>query len=271
MVIRKALKKLRPVCDRIAVGLGYEQSDLKIRSDANRFWDDSSARHFGVNSHWRGHGIFKNDDARWLSIGERHLAKFELMSLLAFVPPPQPSRILEWGCGGGANAVAFGKTASQFVCVDISKKSVDECLHQMRLSGLHNGVGILADIHRPEVVAASLEPVDVVVCTYVFELLPTRKYALRLVQLFLDLLKPGGLAFVQLRYATTSRSTQGRKWGYRFGFEKMVTFFLDEFWEAASQTGFRPVCIELMPVDDTVLDQRYAYFLLEKPVPPTAR
>ena len=265
MVIRKVLKKFRPVVDRILNIIGYKQSDLKIRSDAHRFWDDSSAKNFGVNSHWRGHGIFENDDERWLSIGQRHLTKFERMALLADTPPPKLCRILEWGCGGGANAIAFGKIASQFVVVDISQKSVEECLSQMKLHGLHHGVGILADIHCPESVATSLEPVDVVVCTYVFELLPTRKYALRLIRLFRDLLKPGGLAFIQLRYATSKMSTRGRNWGYRFGFSRMVTFFLDEFWHAASQNGFRPVCVDLLPIDDTVSEERYAYFLLEKP------
>jgi len=87
MVIRKVLKEFRPVVDRIADGIGYKQSDLKIRSDAHRFWDDSSAKNFGVNSHWRGHGIFENDDERWLSVRQRHLTKFERMALLADTPP----------------------------------------------------------------------------------------------------------------------------------------------------------------------------------------
>jgi hypothetical protein len=95
-------------------------------------------------------------------------------------------------------------------------------------------------------------------------LLPTREFAVRLLRLFLQILKPGGLALIQIRYATTKKSTQGRNWGYQLGFTRMVAFFIEEFWQVAFQAGFRPACIELLPMDETVFNERYAYFLLEK-------
>lgn len=266
MPLRSLIRKLRPACDRIVNGLGYQQSEIKIQSDAMSFWENHPTSHYGVISHWRGHGIFEHDDERWLSIGRRHRAIFQRLSTVASTRLPSPCRILEWGCGGGANAVEFGKIADQFVAVDISPKSIAECMHQMRLHGLQNGIGVVADIHQPEEAVRSIEPVDVVICTYVFELLPTREYAIRLLRLFLQSLRPGGLALIQIRYATANKSTQGRKWGYQFGFAKMVAFFIEEFWQVAAQAGFRPVCIELLPMDETVFDERYAYFLLEKEV-----
>ena len=263
--IRSAIKSLRPACDRLGGALGFKQSDMRIQKDALSFWEKHTASNFGVNSHWRGHGIFENDDERWLSLGQRHVGVFNRLSSTAATPFPTAPSILEWGCGGGSNAVAFAKTSSQFIAVDISKKSVDECLRQMELLGLKNGIGVVADIHCPEGVLKEVDPVDVVLCTYVFECLPTRTYALRLVRMFHEVLKPGGLAIVQIRYATARVSTRGRSWGYKLGFSKMVSFFLDEFWNACTQVGFKPRCIELLPIDESVFDERYAYFLLEKP------
>ncbi|MDX1928093.1 MAG: class I SAM-dependent methyltransferase [Pirellulaceae bacterium] len=250
--------------------IGFPQSDRKICSDAHTFWHNRSAKHFGVNSHWRGCGIFSQDDDRWRSIGKQHLSLLLRMSSTLHVQnPSKESRfgeILEWGCGGGSNAVALGAIADSFLAVDISQSSVDECLRQMQAHGLGNGTGIVVDIHQPEAVLSSVSQVDAVICTYVFELLPSKAYAMRLLRLFYNLLKPGGVALVQIRYATSLKSTQGRTWGYRFGFTKMVAFFLDEFWLVAKQEGFRPGSIELVPSDETVLDERYAYFLLEKPI-----
>ncbi|MDX1925756.1 MAG: class I SAM-dependent methyltransferase [Pirellulaceae bacterium] len=268
MNIRNLLKKARNGCDLCLSTIGFKQSDRKIRSDAHKFWHNHSATDFGVNSHWKGCGIFSQDDDRWMSIGQRHLLMLQRMSFSLNGSLSSPSRfssVLEWGCGGGANAVAFGGGADSFIAVDISQSSVDECLRQMKAHGMGNGTGIVVDIHQPEKVLSSVGQVDVVICTYVFEVLPSKTYATRLVRLFHDLLKPGGVALVQIRYATSRKSTQGRSWGYRFGFTKMVAFFLDEFWLLATQIGFRPGSIELVPNDETVIDERYAYFILEKP------
>ena len=266
--IRSALEKLRPACDRLVGAFGFKQSDLKIQKDALSFWENHTAGNYRVNSHWRGHGIFENDDERWLSLGQRHVGIFKRLASTATTPFPTAPSTLEWGCGGGSNAVAFAEMASRFVAVDISKKSIEECLRQMELVGMKNGIGVVADMHYPEKVAKEIDPVDMVLCTYVFELLPTRAYALRLLRVFHELLNPGGLAIVQIRYATAKLSTRGRSWGYKLGFTKMVSFFLDDFWDACAQAGFEPRSIELLPIDKSVFDERYAYFLLEKPALP---
>jgi cyclopropane fatty-acyl-phospholipid synthase-like methyltransferase len=173
--------------------------------------------------------------------------------------------VLEWGCGGGANAVAFAPISSRYIGVDISQSSIDECMRQLTLNGYSQSLCLLVDIGRPEGILSKVEPVDVVVCTYVFEPLLSKTYALRLIQVFFGLLKPGGVAFIQIRYATAKFSTRGRSLGYGFGFTKMVSFFLDEFWKACEIVGFSPKCLTLVPTDSTVFDERYAYFLLEKP------
>ena len=263
--IRLTFKAFRLACDRFADAFGLKQSELRIQKDALSFWKNDSAGTFGVNSHWRGHGIFENDDERWLSLGRRHIAIFKRLASTATSPSPTSPSTLEWGCGGGSNAVAFAEMSSRFIAVDISIVSVEECLRQLKLAESKIGIGVVADMHSPEEVVKEIDPVDIVICTYVFELLPTRAYALRLLRVFQELLKPGGLAFVQIRYANARLSTRGRSWGYKLGFARMVSFFLDDFWDACTQAGFKPRCIELIPIDEAVFDERYAYFLLEKP------
>jgi SAM-dependent methyltransferase len=243
--IRSALVIGRNTLDRFASMIGFRQSEAKIQNDAGRFWKDPTTKNHGVYSHWRGHGIFENDDPRWLSIGANHIELFQRLSKSSGVEIPNAPLILEWGCGGGANGVAFSQIAGQYVGVDISQESLEECVKQVKLSGHHEPIGQLVDIRSPESALSHVKPADILLCTYVFELLPTRAYALRLMQLFFELLKPGAVAFIQIRYASEKQSTRGRSWGYRFGPSKMVAFRIEEFWNACSQVGFVPKCITL--------------------------
>lgn len=264
-LFRSILKRARTVTDLSARIVGFRNSESKIERDAEAFWENSSSKDFGVNSHWRGHGIFQDDDPRWVSIGSKHLEIFKSLSGTASSLVPSKPSILEWGCGGGANAVAFAPISSLYVGVDIAKPSLDECERQLSSIGISHAKFVQVDVRHPERILTVASQVDVVLCTYVFELLPSKMYALKLIEVFFGLLNPGGVALVQIRYSTRKLSTQGRTWGYRFGFTKMVSFFLDDFWKACELAGFTPKCLTLVPTDPTVFDERYAYFLLEKP------
>ncbi len=90
---------------------------------------------------------------------------------------------------------------------------------------------------------------------------PTPEYGLRVAA---DLLRPGGMAIIHIKY-TTSLGNQSRRWGYWFGVASMTSYRLDEFWESAKACGFASHAIHLMPEDQLVKHERYAYYALIKP------
>jgi len=124
-------------------------------------------------------------------------------------------------------------------------------------------VEVLADMAEPEKAAVAIpQPCDLFLCLYVLELVPTQQYGLRIMRIGYDLLRPGGQAFVQIKYATESWRTRPRRRSYRSAVADN-TYRIEEFWTAMAGIGFRPVAVALVPKND--LDERYAYFLLSKP------
>lgn len=71
-MVRRFLEIGRTATDLCAGLVGFRHSENRLQQDSNNFRGNSSAENFGVNSHWREHGIFKNDDPRWYSIGNNH-------------------------------------------------------------------------------------------------------------------------------------------------------------------------------------------------------
>src|SRR5262249_45614927 len=65
---------------RTRTALGLVDSNREIESDAQRYWAGRSNHNWEGNSHWRGGGIFKNDDARWLAIGQQHFDLYEMFA-----------------------------------------------------------------------------------------------------------------------------------------------------------------------------------------------
>ncbi len=260
--IRKMLKSIRPAVDRTLSLIGYKHSDWHLMFDADAYWKGEQRPDFHVNSHWRGTGIFK-DEERWAKIGNFHRSLFDYMSKMSpFQSPPRGSRILEWGCGGGANAVSFASIASTYLGADVSNASLNECSRQMNSIDFQNFQPLEICLSSPSLPNELQGRFDIFLCTYVYELLPSKEYGLRVLEIALDSLVDGGLAFVQIRYATIKRSTRGRTWGYSWGMTMMVAYFIDEFWAAAKQIGFEPLCVVIVPYEAIVEDERYAYFLL---------
>jgi hypothetical protein len=98
------------------------ESETKLITESQRYWNDPSNRGVQQNSHWRGVGIFA-DDAGWLALGREHLRIYEEFSRIIGVKQP-PKRVVEWGCGGGMNAVHFGRGVDAYYGVDISSASL---------------------------------------------------------------------------------------------------------------------------------------------------
>ena len=236
------------------------QSPARLAADAQQYWVRGPGDAPGQNFHWRGAGMFA-DDAAWLAVGRAHFELFEQFArMVGFARPVR--HVIEWGCGGGANAVHFAREAEWFTGVDVSPAALKECERQLLREGLANFTPVLTAVADPEGAAAPLRQCDLFLCTYVFELLPTPEHGERLLRVARNLLRPGGMAFVQVKYATQDVRTLPRRAGYRRNPANMSTYRLEEFWNLAVDACFQPKAVTLVPRQPLVDDERYAYFLL---------
>jgi len=246
-----------------ATKLNYRQSTNRIASDAQEYWADQTSNNHKSNSHWKGNDGLS--DATWMQIGLLH-RKLVQDAAASVGLNAQGSRMLEWGCGGGANAVQLAELANEYLGIDVSAASLKECAARMSDVGYKQFIPVLIDVDKPQ---KSLEqirlPVDIYICTYVFELIPTQEYGADLLRIAFQHLRPGGLAVIQIKYSTNEPETRGHKWGYRRNLANMTTYSIDQFWLLAESVGFKPVSVSLRPYDALVKDGRYAYFVLQKP------
>lgn len=243
--------------------LGYRQSEDRIVQQSGEFWHDTDAAQFRAYSHWKGeNGIA---DSTFLELGRQHLNLFDRFRAAVQLDGPL-GRMVEWGCGGGSNAIHFAPRVREFVGVDVSQATLDECQRTLREAGIEHFTPVLIDVATPESALQSIrEPCDLFLCTYVMELVPTPEYGLLVVDIALKLLRPGGVAIIQIKYSTTDTTTQPRRWGYKLNAANMTTYPIDRFWELARSVGFEPIAITLQPRQDLIGDERYAYFVLRRP------
>jgi SAM-dependent methyltransferase len=254
--------RLESLLQRTLVSAGVRQSESKISADSQAYWVGSEGARWKADSHWRDASVFDASDL-WVEIGRRHLEMFERCArMMEFDRPWQ--RVLEWGCGGGANAIHFARRAHEFVGVDISTDSLDECRRQLTATCASTAFRpVLIEVAKPELVIDEIGATcDIFLCFYVFELIPTPEYGERVLRIARDVLAPGGLALIQIKYDTGRFRTRPRRRAYRSGLADMTTYPIEEFWQLAERCGFRPESIELVPKNE--LDERYAYFLLSK-------
>lgn len=245
--------------DRMAL---WRSPDASIALESDRYWNhDAQDEAWRRNSHWRS--PFGD---RWDAIGRETLQLSQQLARLQQGGLPG-GRTIEWGAGGGANAVHFAPLCEEFVAVDVASSSLDECVRQ---------VGAVCDtpvrpLHiraeAPEAVLTSLdrESCDLFLCFYVLELVPSPEYGLRLLSIARDLLRPGGVAVIQMKYSTADPMTRPRRRAYRRGLADMTTYGIDEFWMAATARGLAPQAVHLVP--ENFLDRRYAYYLLIREEP----
>lgn len=244
---------------RVLQTIGVRRSEAEIIGEAQRYWREP---HQGRSSHWAGTGRFAAGDL-WSRIGQRHREILD-RAVRTLQAAEGAGRVVEWGCGGGANAVHIAPRSREFVGVDVSADSLRECARQVAACCEIPFRPVLVDVAEPEAALSQIgEPADVFLCTYVFELLPSQAYGERILRIARDLLAPGGLALVQIKYDTGSWRTAPRRLSYRFSPGNMTTYPIHTFWELAIRCGLEPRYVELVPRDE--VDERYAYFVLTKP------
>jgi SAM-dependent methyltransferase len=237
-------------------------TEARISSDAQRYWSAPKGASWWSNSHWRDGEVFSDTDL-WLQMGEQHVDLFDRGARAAGFSA-RCRRIVDWGCGGGANAVHFATRAQEeFVGVDVSSESAEECGRQVRAACDTPYRSVVVNVGSPETVIDEIGSgrCDMFLCLYVFEALPTPESGARLLRVAHELLTPGGAAFVQIKYNDGRWLSQPRRRGYRSGLVE-TTYPIHEFWQLALRSGFAPALVDLIPQNE--LDERYAYFFLVK-------
>jgi SAM-dependent methyltransferase len=245
--------------------VGLKQSQTKLITDSQQYWNNLSNKVFKQHSHWRGDGIFA-DDSRWLALGLEHLHLYEEFARVVGQKPPL-RRIVEWGCGGGMNAVHFAPLTQEFCGIDISAASLEECGRQITAAGLNNFASVLIEAPDPEAALARVPgPCDLLLSTYVFEALPSPEYGIRVLKTASKMLAPGGIAIIQIKYSGGNWWTSSRRWGYVRNLAWNATYSIEGFWAEAEKCGLTPKMVSLVPEQPLVRDRNYAYFLLLKQV-----
>lgn len=239
----------------LAAGGGRRFRD-RIAGEAIRYWSTPAGSTWEANSHWRN-GI---GDQAWLEVGEEHWKIYEAFARALDLP--STSTVMEWGAGGGANAVAFAPHAQRFIAADISQENLDECVRQVRATCTTSVETRCIDLASPERAAAGLEgSSDVFLCLYVIELTTDTDAVRAILEIAKTVLVPGGLALVQIKYHTSDRRTRGFAGvTYDRNLASTTTFTIEEFWNLAAECGLTPRLITLVP--ENRLDSRYAYYAL---------
>jgi SAM-dependent methyltransferase len=259
--IKQVGGRAEDLVQRTLARVGLAQSESRIAADAQGYWAESGGEKWKANSHWRDASVFGENDL-WSSIGKRHLDMFERGARMTGFDRSW-GRVVEWGCGGGANAVHFAKHATEFVGVDVVADSLEECGRQVAAHGDTPYRPVLIEVADPERAVAEIGECDIFLCFYVFELIPTPEYGERLLRIVARLLAPGGLALIQVKYHDGDFWSRPRRRGYRTSVAGMTTYSISAFWELVTRCGLRPESVELVPENE--LDRRYAYFLISRP------
>ena len=243
-----------------AAATGGRRFRDRIVEQAAEYWSTPGSSGWEANSHWRS-GI---GDQAWLEVGDDHWTMYETFARALQLP--EPHTVIDWGAGGGANAVAFAPHAQRFIAADVSQDNLDECVRQVQATCATPIETRLIDLACPERAVAGLaDSCDVFLCLYVIELTSGIDAVRAILTNAQTVLAPGGLALVQIKYHTSDGRTRGRA-GLTYGrnLASTTTFAIDEFWHLATECGLIPRLVTLVP--ENRLDCRYAYFALTTPV-----
>jgi SAM-dependent methyltransferase len=248
-------RALRALADRV----GRRGDEAVLSRDAADYWGHPDGVPWQLNSHWR-----EPFADQWETIGKESLAIAQQLARTLDSGLPS-GRTIEWGAGGGANAIHFAPLCQEFVAVDVVEESLGECARQVRLVCDTPVSEVLISVEDPEAAIASVgeQSCDLFLCFYVMELVPSPEYGLRILSIARRLLRDGGVAVFQVKYSNANLLSRSRRRSYRRGLANMTTYAIDEFWTAAADIGLEPSAVRLVP--ENFLDKRYAYFLLTRP------
>lgn len=99
------------------------------------------------------------------------------------------------------------------------------------------------------------EPIEVFVSTAVFQHFPNREYGGEVLRTVADLLAPGALGSVQIRYDDGTPRYRQKQDSYFSGHVTFTAYPLDDFWELIKSVGLLPFSIS-----DVDTEVNYATF-----------
>lgn len=247
--------------------LGRGESEDEIARATMRYWNEGDKA--GVNlkdySHWAGAGPWE-DREKWLALGRVHFEMYAQLCLVTGTARPLRNAV-EWGSGGGANAIHFINEVQAYCGIEIAQPSLDECGRVLAEAGFAGFQPVLISAEVPEqALDLAPGPFDLFLSTYVYELLPGRGYGERITRLAWQMLKPGGLALIQIRYDDgTPRSSQ-KNADYFRNSTRFTSYRVEEFWVMAQKAGFQPLYVTLVPQKVAGFSgDLYAYFAMLRP------
>ena len=223
-----------------------------VYAEAAAFWSTDNAKH-RVWSHWRDN----SSSGAWGLFGG--LARTMVDHLMRATDEPEPSRVIEWGVGGGANAVQFPKAT--YYGVDISFPSLAEGERQYRKAGGRDFRSCPISINDPESIGLLVTDCDLFLSTYVFQHFLGKKYGARVLRVAYDTLRPGGLLVIQIR--TGMQASPNRP--YSEDFTRTATWTGSSFSRLLSVCGFNVILTR--PVERP---NDYIYFGAQKVNPKEA-
>lgn len=185
MLIKKAFERLLKM--RASYSLNLESKSTLTR-DASDYWNASKSSGIIRDlSHWVREGRW-GDEQAWHNIGRHHQGMHANLNILAKRTTPVRS-MLEWGSGGGANAVTFSQEIPLFYGVDISSANLEECGRQLSNNNYVGFHPILIEIDKPESCLKVVKsPVDFFLSTAVFQHFPSKSYGERVTRIAFQLL-----------------------------------------------------------------------------------
>jgi hypothetical protein len=213
-----------------------------LTADAHSYWnrDDPWTRSV---SHFTG--ARRCPANRWKRIGDRNWQRFTTFVERVNARLEDFQSMVEWGPGGGANAVAFCRHFKRFYGVDVSRLSLVECRDQL-------GARMLADCFtevpincaEPHAALHLVDtPVDFFLSTACYQHFPSKSYGAHVTNLAGMMLRPDGIAMIQIRWndggqyhaPKTSKYCKGKN-AIRF-----TSYNIGEFLGIASDAGLLDV------------------------------
>jgi SAM-dependent methyltransferase len=247
--LKRKIKKLTKEIFRLKDNTSGEEVDAKdVITD---YWSGSAnydrIKH---DSHWRG-------SERWYGVGEQHYKRLEHLYELS--NSPKISSMIEWGPGGGVNAVRFLKEMDVFYGVDICQPNLDECNRQVIGHELKKFIPLLVDSDKPESVIDRISgDIDFFMSVAVFQHFPNQEYGEKIVTIASQLLKTGGIALIQIRYDDGSEKYVAKSQDYYQNVITFTSYTLDTFSIILERNGFE--ILEIIKKEEN----NYGFFYLRK-------
>lgn len=228
--------------------------------DASVFWQrpkEGDLKYEKSLSHHIGARNWEND--KFHAYGRKHVDLYKkALRFLDNNGMHDLSTVLEWGPGGGANALAFLEAFKcRYIGVDISQENLDETSKMVNSHDLDNFDGFHIDIHAPEAIFDQVpaNSVDLFLCTAVFPHLPDKDYACRIIDIASKIIKDGGLCILHVLNVDEVKIEYG---DYNKDVHRNTVFTYEETIQSQADAGLT----NLLCIRDSVAS--YSYYFSRK-------